>query len=53
MYHQVSLPRGIGNEKMTSQVLNQISDIGNSLTRGEKKELVGHWIHEDKSHFVA
>lgn len=40
---------------MAFQVLNQILDVVNNPTRGERRVqgLVGHWIHEDKSHFVV
>lgn len=39
MYYQLNLPRGVGREQITFQVLNQFSDIGSSFIR--RKERVG------------
>lgn len=51
----VKSSEGVASEKMTFQVFNQISDVGNSLAKGEKgvQGSVGHWIHDGKSHLVA
>lgn len=38
---------------MTFQALNQISDAWQPNGRREKSAGVGHWIQEDKPHFVA